>query len=164
MQSIRSGASGSAVSDLKELLEMIAKPDKMKTALKEIESEIDRLEETSSKLVQKEQALAKAAAELNSKQSVVADQIKAVTEMQKQVSEKEAGFSHREAAVAQGEQKLSEDKAAFEQSKASMLADLDAKSYVASQLAERSAELEKKSEALIKEYEEKLGKIKAAIN
>ena len=160
MQSIRS-VSGSAISELKDLLSFISDPMKMKASLEELDASLERTKQAEKDLFLKEQSISEQANQIKKIKEELELKEQAMSVKAKEISQKEASFGQRESDVARGENKLQEKEDSFEKYMAEEIAALESRKSQANEKAEQAEMLKAKSEALIKEFENKISKLKA---
>jgi hypothetical protein len=164
MQSIRSGApSASAISELKVLLDLVSDPAKVKAALKDLDEKLKEAGSVDKALGEKAEAIAKA-------ESAHLGAIAKVNELTKLLEAKEAALKGKEAAINMHaaevhakEKALASQAADFEAYSKEKGAELITKLNAADAKFLAASTLEKKSELLVKEFEEKSKKLKAAM-
>lgn len=163
MQSIRSGGSADAIAELKNILEIISDPDKLKSVLNELDAEIAQavkasaeLSEKKSSLLKLEQDQAAKAKELSALEESLNDRQKSLSALASEVNSAKDSLSVRENWIAKKE-------ADFAQMADKKRAEIEAKEHAVDNTFAEAVQIKAKAEEMLKAYEDKAAKLKAAM-
>lgn len=164
MQSFRSGGhSGSAVSDLKSLMEMASNPGQLKSALQQLDDRISKAESAEKAMRAEEMKFFKLKEEYDFKVKSLEALSKTSDEKSKALGAKEAALSGSTVTLAAREKELDKKSSGFEAMMAEKLAALKAKEHALEQKFKDAASAMTEALALKKKYSDKEAKLKEAL-
>lgn len=155
--------SGHAVGELKSLLDLISDPKKLQNALAELNAKMHEAAQADKALAEKHLKLSGDLASVEKFKTEVEAKAKELYEKEKRQKDKEVELAHRENAVQVIEKTVNKHKEDFETEKQSFLADISAKQKEAEARLAKASEASAKAEIFLQEYEQKVSKLKAAM-
>lgn len=164
MQNIRSAASGSAASEVKELLDLISKPEKMKDALADLQHAVKEAQAAEKSLKEKEAKLKDGEEKIGALYKEAQAALEKANLKEKEAFDKSQSLGKRESEVAHFEKELRENVYKFEQYKKGIEAEILARESAANAKIEAANDALKKAEDLMKLYKVKSEKLQAALN
>lgn len=160
----KSGPSSShAIGELKSLLELVSDPKKLQSTLADLNEKIVEASKADKELAEKHLKLSGDLASVEKFKAEVEAKAKELYEKEKRQKDKEVELAHRENAVQVIEKTVNKHKEDFETEKQSFLADISAKQKEAEARLAKASEASAKAEILLQDYEQKVSKLKAAM-
>lgn len=163
MQSIKS-ASSSGVSDLKELLDLVSKPDKLKAAIEQLEDKTKESNDAAKALREKEAFVLTKNSEAEEKLSLASELYEKASQKEKEAQAKESSANHKEADLHQREQALNSKAEDFKAYYEGAVAELLIKQGAAENQLKIAKRANEAAEELVKEYQAKVSKLQAAMH
>lgn len=161
----KSGApSSSSLSDIKVLLEVVNNSDKLKAAMKALEDRADVAEAAEKEANKAKQELAALQKELIGKQEELSKAASSLEATAASVTSSAASLNDLKASLAQREKDFLRNVEAFAKYKDEETKTLMIKQSAADSKMASAEELSKKSKSLIADHEQKISKLKAAMN
>lgn len=149
--------------ELKSLSELLSKPEAVKAFIKEIIEETKTFEKAKAELEGVKQSALAISAMAETSKAKSDELAKVLDEKQKALASKEAELSKYSLMLAQKDKLLAQKEADVELKISDSMQSLKMKQELAATKLSEAQELEKKSAALVKEFETKLEKLKALL-
>lgn len=160
---MRSGGASNATSELKSLLELASDPKKLKQAIEDLEEKTDAANEAVKKLSEKQALFNQTEKAQAEKEQQLAELMQALDKKERELTALGHSLGHREAALPALEAALVKKQHEFEEDVVSKTSQINAKEKAADKRLSEALELKAQAESVLKEYEAKASKLKAAM-
>lgn len=164
MQVKSSSGGGGVSSELKDLLELVSKPDKLKHALADLEEQTKTANDAVKALKHKEAELNALKNEAEEKLSIAGELYDKAKVKEDECKAKQAAINAQEAKLHFQEKQLQEQAASFKAHYEEASADLLIKQGAAENQLKIAKQASEAADALVKEYQAKVNKLQAAMH